>query len=422
MRAAPRFREQKALRGPGFDAVRQLDRSARTPALVHLPPDAAQALRGLDLVVVGLGSVGLHTCDLAARVGVRGLRLVDGAQIVETSLLTHPCSPGDIGRPKVRVAAERAKAVHPAARVYAFEGPFEALPTHLLAGASCVLLASDNLACEVRVAQAALHLGLPVIQSAVYGSTLTAQIRSFASSGSGADGCLACSYGRSEWEALDRSTRFSCAGAPEGVSPAPERARVPTTSPPFLCALAANLGFVELARRVLGLGDPGSRIVDYNGFTHHTTVSPLVRRADCPLEHARDRIVVRAGSRRGLAAATPRELLDQAGYTHADLRRTTLALEGYAYTTHAACACPDHPRVGRFLRPDASAGTCRRCRGERAPHPLHTYAEVPTAALGDRLQRSLAALGAASPTSVRVRGAQGSVRFLREFPERGGSA
>ena len=47
--------------------------------------------------------------------------------------------------------------------------------------------------------------------------------------------------------------------------------------------------------------------------------------------------------------------------------------------------------------------------GVFALHPLHVHAELPAVLLESRLDRPLAALGAAHPTSVRIRGERGAV-------------
>jgi molybdopterin/thiamine biosynthesis adenylyltransferase len=398
--------------------VRGLDRAARRPKLVDVEDGALTVLRTLDLGFVGTGSVGLHMVDLAARNGVRGIRVVDPASLKLESLLTHPCAPGDLGRSKASVAAERAKALSPATRVFAFEGPFEALPANSLAGVQFLMLASDNLSCEANVAQYALHLGIPVIQASVYGPTLTAQVRSFAAASAGAGVCICCGFGRSEWEDLDRGTIYSCSGGGPASGAAAEPSRIPTVSLPHLCALAANLALMELFRRALGLGDPAeSRLVEYNGYTHRTTLTKLTRRDDCPLDHEPLRVTPRRGD---LGQSTPRALLREAGYLEADPRRTTLAVEGRQFASLAVCDCDAHPRLGRFLAVGAAAGKCAGCGQERVPHPLHSHSEVPVAELAGLLDRTLAQLGAPEPASVRVRGESGAALFYRSFPDAGG--
>jgi molybdopterin/thiamine biosynthesis adenylyltransferase len=410
-----RLREIHAEPGAALDAMRRLDTNARMPELLDVRRGVGPVMRELDLGIVGNGSVGLHLADIAARNGVRSIRLVDPASIKLESLLTHPCAPGDLRRSKALLAAERAKAVSPRTRVFAFEGAFEELPAHFLAGVSFLLLASDNLRCEASVSQYALHFGIPVVQGSVYGRTLTAQVRSVTSAPAGRGPCLACGFGEREWEELDRGTIFSCTGVGAPSNAAAERSSVPTASLAHLCGLAAHLAFMDVTRLALGLGDPGeSRLLEYCGYTHRTTVTPLARRDDCPLDHEQFRLEPRA---QDLGGSTLRALLRTAGYLEADPLRVTVTVERHCFTSLAACKCDAPPRLGHFLEIGATAGVCPTCGLDRRPHPLHTFDEVPVALLAEQLDRPLAELGVPSPTSIRFRGEAGSVLFHRRFPD-----
>jgi molybdopterin/thiamine biosynthesis adenylyltransferase len=418
MRPTLRIREIDTEAGQATDAMRRLDRSARMPDLLGVSRELGAAMRGLRLAVIGCGSVGLAVADVPARLGVDRLLLVDPARFKPASVLTHPCLPQDLGRSKAIVAGERAKAVGPDTQVFAFDGCFEELPTHVLVGTSYLLLASDNLRCEASVSQTALHLGIPVLQGSVYGRTLTAQVRSIVSGDNGEGPCLCCAFGEREWEDLDRGTVFSCTGADTSSAAPAERSRIPTESLPHLCGIAANLLCIELSRRALGIGDAEeSRVVDFCGLTHRTTVTPLRRRADCPLDHERLQLTP---SKRDLGESAPRELLRAAGYEGWDPRRVTLSVEGRSFSSLAVCDCDAHPTLGRFLPTGSAAGACPRCGAERLPHPLHTHDEVPIGALAGQLDYPLKSLGATAPSSVRLRGERGAVLFHRSFGEAAG--
>jgi hypothetical protein len=175
---------------------------------------------------------------------------------------------------------------------------------------------------------------------------------------------------------------------------------------------------MELTRRVLGIGDADeSRVVEYCGYTHRTTETPLRRRADCPLDHTRLRLARRE---RDLGESAPRELLREAGYEGGDPRRVTLTVEGRSFSSLAVCECDCHPTLGRFFPTGSAVDDCPRCRAPRWPHPLHTHAEVPISALAGQLDCTLASLGATAPASVRLRGERGAVLFHRSFEEAAG--
>jgi molybdopterin/thiamine biosynthesis adenylyltransferase len=418
VRPPPRVREIHAKPGAAFDAMRRLDRSARMPALIDVSGDFGAAMRDQYLVLIGCGAVGLAVADIASRLGVARLLLVDPAPLKPTSVLTHPCHPNDLGRSKAIVAAERAKAVSPETRVFAFEGVFDELPTYVLAGASHLLLASDNLRCEASVSQRTLHLGIPVLQGSVYGRTLSAQVRSIVSHQGEEQACLCCEYTEREWQDLDRGTIFSCSGTDASPAAVSEPSRIPTASLPHLCGIAANLLWTELTRRVLAMGGANqSRLVEFCGYNYRTSVTPLRRRADCPMDHSRLQLEPRAGD---LGKSAPRDLLREAGYEGADPCRVSMTVEGRCFTSLAVCGCDVHPQLGRFFPAGGTAGACPRCRVQRLPHPLHSHEEVPVRALASQLDSNLESLGAPQPTSVRVRGERGAVLFHRRFAEAGG--
>ena len=395
------------VRTPRAAALAGLDRNARMPRLLDVPGDAGAILRAEHLVVVGLGSVGLPLAEVAARLGVGSLTLVDRGLIKPESVLTHPVQPGDVGRPKALLAGERAAAVGPDTRVRVFVGPVEGLSLDAFLGATRILLATDNLAGEATVGALATHLGLPLLQASVHGPTLTAQVRALANTGAPDDPCLQCGWTEREWSDLDRGTVFSCEGAAApGARAAAESSSIPTRSLPHLCAMAAHLAWMELTRRALGIADAAaSTLVGYCGFNHRTSLSPLARDADCPADHARWAL---RPAPRPLAAVTPAELFGLAGQARGTPPEAlSLELDAYRFATAWACGCPG----GRFFRPAAmgAGAACPHCGKARAPHPFHTHAEVPGGALRGHLGRTLAELGAGAPATALVRAPGGTV-------------
>ena len=420
MTTSPRLREVQHESTPARNVLRRLLPDARMPAsFLDVPPTVSAGLgRELDLLVIGCGgSVGILATEALARLGPRSVCLVDPARYKPESVLTH-CSIGadEIGLPKVEVVGRRLKAAAPRTRILIFEGPFEALPIGVAAHANLWILASDNLRAELRVSEAALQLGRPLIQGSVWGPGLIAQVRSLATRPDGAGPCLACGFTQTEWEQADAGTIFSCAGSAE-----PDRAwapsQIPTRSIAPLCATAGALVSLEATRRLLGIGDPqASRQLQICGHDFSTTITPLERRPDCPLEHRPLRLLP---EREELGRRTPRELLERAGYAGSELHRVTLNLPGRRFAKLTACQCPTHEVLERFVSIDGSAGRCPRCQQERGIHPFYAMDEVPFAALGQRLDRSLASLGAAAPESVRVRGERGTCLVYRDLPECG---
>jgi molybdopterin/thiamine biosynthesis adenylyltransferase len=415
--STPQLHEIHIEETPARAAARRVDRDLRTPAFLDVPREKRAIGCGLHLLGIGAGGVGLAAIEPLAHCEPDSFTIIDPSCFKVESLLTHATIlPEDIGRPKALVAAERAKAASPRTRVLAFVGPFEALPIGIAAHGSHWVLGTDNLQVELRVAQAALHLGRPVIQGSVWGPGLIAHVRSLAASHDGSGPSLCCGFNGAEWEQADAGTVFSCSGSSEPTT-AWAPSQTPTRSVAPLCATAGSLVALELTRRKLGIGDPSeSRVVEFNGYTFATTATPLQRRAECPLDHQRLRLLPEDDA---LGQRTPRELLDRSGCSDADPRRVTFTIPGRRFAKLTACRCHAHEVLERFVSIGGSAGRCPRCAMERAAHPLYSYDEVPAAVLGSQLDRSLASLGAPAPASVRVRGERGACLVYRRLPEYG---
>jgi molybdopterin/thiamine biosynthesis adenylyltransferase len=367
-----------------------------------------------------------------------------------------------IGEAKARHAARRVAAISPATRVQTFAGRFEDLSfdasTAAIGAADVVLLATDNLGVELALGQACLRLGTPLLQASVHGDTLVAQVRRFMNGrgggrgGAGDDGsgggrgavghdrrtaahgpvtgahpvavrneepggqvpdaCPACLFGDEEWRQLARETRYSCSGDGAGAVPgapaaaARRTASMPTMSTSFLCSLAADLLLVEVTRLLLGLGaPPADALIEYCGYTHRTTLSPLRRSTACRCEHVRWR---RVSSLRPLGASTTEELAAAAGVS----RPFSIVVGDHCYCERPACGCS--PCDARFVatRPagaetdaDREAARCERCGVPMRPATFDSYHEVPGELLLAQGGRSLAELGVGHARYVLLRDA-----------------
>ncbi len=395
----------------GADAI---DLTARLPRFIDGPPNVVALLQALAVLVVGSGSVGMRVIDCFARLGIRALLICDGRSTKPASLATHPIAPEDVGAPKARFAAVRAKAIAPGTVVRYFAEPFELLPVGALVGASVVVIATDNLAAEVAVTQACTRLGVPLVHASVYGPALVAQVRAVGYEAGGA--CLACSYTRGDWDDLDAGTRFPCDGDASAAGSAPEPSRAPTVSLPHLCSLAADLAVDAVLQRHLELGPAkGDGSLEYCGYHGGTTWSRLARNPDCLLEH--EPWSVRSTGA-DVTALTPRDLARIAGYGDRDIAVLSFRVERHLFASHTACNCVEHPWLGRFQPAGASLAACHVCGGEQVLHPLYTHDTVPGSVLAGCLDRSLAGLGVKAAPSVLVHGPRGAtlVRAAASFP------
>jgi hypothetical protein len=168
---------------------------------------------------------------------------------------------------------------------------------------------------------------------------------------------------------------------------------------------------IQVLRLVLGLGAPvGDGLIQYCGFGHTTTQTPLVRNPSCPCEHVQ---WSPQPLPRSLAECTPRELVRQVVQDDDRLEACAWTVGGHAFIESAACCGVVQP-IGRFCRADRPAGRCRRCRRELHAQPFFSHRRVPGSVLGPALRRPLGRLGAGRAPWVVVHTPSGAVRFHAE--------
>ena len=377
------------------------DRGARLPGFHGMPANAVQALASLWATLVGAGSVGSRIALHLARLQIAALDIIDSGRLKPESLLTHPIRPEDISQSKATWVGRLCKAISPGTRVRAFDGAVQDLPLPAFGATRLVVLSTDNLHAEVDVAQRCLHLGLPVCQAAVHGSTLVAQCRFYANDN--ADGpCIVCGFSDAEWAYLNNHTEFSCTGYASGRSRA-QVARDPTMSTSALCSIAADLAITQILRDTLGLGQPvRDTVVEHCGFTHKTVVGPLRRNPDCVCDHVAYR---RARTLRPLPQLTLHELASLAGVDGAtDLSHTSFIVDDLSFAETGACRQGHVQELQRFVAPGRAAGRCKSCGAPLHPLAFYTHRTVPAAVLGERVRRPLRTLGARSARWVVTRG------------------
>jgi len=403
MRANGTFKEIVAAPARvSIDAVLP-DLSARLPELIGCRVDAASTIGSLNVGVIAVGSVGRNIAIHLARLGVATIWIVDRGRFKRESLLTQSIAPEDIPQRKASNAARLCKRISPRTRVFAYDGPVEAIDAVALADADVALLSTDNLAAEVEVGQRCLNLGVPLIHAAVHGDTLVAQVRVFGNF-TGDGPCPVCAFGETEWLHLNAQTSYSC----EGGSPAGAEIRVegpPTRSIASLCSLAADVAVIQILRRALGLGEPvDDTLVEYCGFTHKTVVSRLARNPGCPCNHGRWRAV---SLRRPLAQSTLRELAVAAGARAPERAAFTAGDSRFVET--GACRRGHAQPVRRFVAPEQDLGSCPECAAPLSAGAFTSHASVAASRLGALLDRPLRDLADPPPPWILVHDGDASV-------------
>ena len=381
---------------------------SRLPDFFNAAPDAEAILGDLKLLIAGCGAIGRNIALHLARLKISELRLVDKKKIKKESLLTHSVVPQEISMPKASSLGRIVKAVSPETKVFVYDGAVETLDLTWFKDVDFVILATDNQNAEITVAQRCLWLGEPLIQAAVHGDTLVAQVRFFGTHKQNA--CPACGYSRAEWNALNRQTKYSC----EANAPSAAGAKIfapPTMSVSFLCSLAADLSLAQVLRHTLDLGAPvDNTILEFCMYTHKTAISPLKRKADCPCDHTS---FTQASTLQRISEFSLAGIARIAGYdSELGLTGVSFRLGDMQFCEQGFCKCRQKRPLRRFVHPGKCTKRCKSCSEKIYPHPFFTYSNVPATVVLDQLDCRLGDLGVKTEKWAMLRGPQQSLLLM----------
>ncbi len=414
VRGGRRFREVGARKGRSDRPATAAPRESRLPAFVGMKVSPHEVLGRLRVMVLGAGSVGHLAAMHLARLQVGEIRIVDPSPHHKAEgLLTHAAlPPSALGKPKALWCARQCKRLSPRTRVSALCGPVQSLPLAGFEGLDLVVLATDNVAAEVEAARRAMRHGVPLVQGAVYGEMLVAAAR-FWTNADPAGPCPVCALSAQEWQSVSSQTYFRCSG--NGAAADAEEKVAPTMSTSSLCSMAADLVLMVALRHVLGLGKPlGDCAVEYCGYNHRTTVTPLTRNHQCPAEHARWE--TRAFDQ-PLADLTPRALAQAAlGCEELPEDLAFTVGEELVFVQDAPCCGSPHS-IARFAREGTPVAACPRCGADLVPHPFYCHRPVPATILGPLLDRTLSDIGAGSVQAILVQAGNRSILCRRKETE-----
>jgi molybdopterin/thiamine biosynthesis adenylyltransferase len=379
------FRE---IRSPRQRAVPvRVARAERLPRFLGVQCDVGAALDKLRAAVFGCGSVGERIAVHLARLQAWVLWLVDPKSFQPASLLTTDVGSPAIGKPKVSVTGQRCKDISSATSVRAFMGAVQEVPLGELAGVDVLFLATDNLAAEVAAGQLARRLGRPLIQAAVHGDTLVAQVRTFGNQR--ADGpCPACGFSVAEWKQLQEQARFSCEGPVQGSASAEGQSTMSLSS---LCSTAADLALNQALRFLLRLGKPVEDTqIEYCGYTNQMVTSPLRFNPECRCEH---QLCTRVPASQPLAECSLQGVAGLAGL-RLDGAPVVFTVAELCWVEAGVCGCSEPRLIRRFVRPGQKPPRCVKCRAPIQLLPFYMHRPVAASLLGDALATPLRQLGA----------------------------
>ena len=122
------------------------------------------------IMIVGVGALGCEIAKDFALMGIGKLILVD-LDTIETSNLSRQMlfRPGDEGRPKAEVAAERLKDMNPFLKVDYFFEKLQKLPMAVYEEADVVIMALDNFNARLDLNKICLRLKKPIVEAGTVG-------------------------------------------------------------------------------------------------------------------------------------------------------------------------------------------------------------------------------------------------------------
>jgi len=149
------------------------NRYSRQILLPEIGREGQRMLGKSRAVVTGCGALGTYALSFLVRAGVGQVRVVD-RDIIDISNLQRQSlfAEKDVGRPKAKVAEERLKEINSEIEIHGEVADINhANVQRILAGASVVLDATDNMDTRFLVNDACVKLGIPWVYAGAVGVT-----------------------------------------------------------------------------------------------------------------------------------------------------------------------------------------------------------------------------------------------------------
>ncbi len=317
------------------------------------------------IVIVGAGgNIGSYLVSLLARhPNVVQLTLVDCDVFEPKNLASQDIVPGDIGQPKVRVVARRARQINPRLHVRPLNARLEDLPLGMYR-ADFIAACLDSKEARRGINEIAWRLGVPWIDAGVEAGAMLARVNIYQP---GLERpCCECSWDARDYRFLD--VRHPCDdGRPQAH---------PTNAPACLGSLAASLQAIECHKLLVGELDQAliGRQVLIEAATHRHFVTWFRHNPRCRFDHQTWKI-------RPLAESPARLTIRAAFRMAGDL--ASIGFAGKTLATRLDC-----PRCG-FGRPilklrhrlDDHERRCDRCGSELLASAMHTHEQLAPAIL-----------------------------------------
>ena len=146
-------------------------RYSRQVLLPEIGPEGQERLARARAVVIGCGALGTHSLSFLVRAGVGGVAVVDRDSVEITNLQRQTLfQESDVGRPKAEAAQERLRNINSEIAVKGTVADVrEANVDGLVAGATVVVDATDNMETRYIVNDACVRLGIPWVYGGAVG-------------------------------------------------------------------------------------------------------------------------------------------------------------------------------------------------------------------------------------------------------------
>lgn len=324
------------------------------------------------VLVIGAGALGNEILKNLALLGV-GNVLVADLDTVENSNLSRSVlfRAEDCGRPKVEVAAERARDIFPDQKLQTFHGNVVYdLGLGAYRWADIILGGLDNREARVAINQAASKLGKVWIDGAI--ERLEGVARVF----DPADGpCYECTMSDIDWKMLQ--ARRSCALLARDEM---EQGKVPTT--PTTSAVIAGIQTQEAVKYLHGMPVLRGQGFIFDGMHHQNYVVTYARNEDCAAHEAFSEIVELDWS---TATTKAGKLLAR---VRADLGADAVIETNQDLLASLYCPKCDHwtPHYASLGKITEAHGRCPQCSEPRTPKFYHTICDTDEAVLDRTLE------------------------------------
>ena len=230
----------------------------------------------IDLVIAGVGNIGLPFVDFVARMpGVRSVVLIDPEIFTGSNVFCQMVGLRNVGHSKVDVAAGRIAEANPALRIETLACRLEHAPRGLYRGRIIVSCLDSRIARALLSDIASMVGALLWLDAGVRPEGRLARVSAAFPSQAQAAG-ICCGWGPQDWNLA--ASEYSCAGAFAGT---------PSRSPAFLGATAASV-MAHLLDRFIANDLPPSADVQSWVFSlnaHRSWTTSIRRSSDCRCKH-----------------------------------------------------------------------------------------------------------------------------------------